>query len=171
MCAFSRLLYCCGTQDTLFGKPKVSELFQFKLQVIFSSPQTCTFHWFEYMKCWFTPSSVTVCIMKSMIWSELIKSLSQEPISRLLFEFFLLRMRPSVFRGLDMKAEWKNTYSLKIKTLEFYKFSSSLPVSAGRGRGWYPWEFLVGVLLCSQIPSLFQTKKCGFLYPFSSICN
>ena len=35
MCAFSRLLYCCGTQDTLFGKPKVSELFQFKLQVIF----------------------------------------------------------------------------------------------------------------------------------------
>ena len=35
MCAFSRLLFCCGTQDTLFGKPKVSELFQFKLQVIF----------------------------------------------------------------------------------------------------------------------------------------
>ena len=87
------------------------------------------------MKCWFTPSSVTVCIMKSMIWSELIISLSQGPISRLLFEFFLLRMRPSVFRGLDMKAKWKNTYSIKIKTLEFYKFSSLLPVSAGRGGG------------------------------------
>ena len=31
---------------------------------------------------------------------------------------FLLGMRPSVFLGLDMKAEWKNTYS-KIKTLEY----------------------------------------------------
>ena len=71
-------------------------------------------------------------------------------------------MRPSVFRGLDMKAKWKNTYSIKIKTPEFYKFSSLLPIPGEGGRGWYPWEFLLGVLLCSQIPTLFQTKNVVF---------
>ena len=97
--------------------------------------------------------------------------MSQGPITRLLFEFFLLCMRPSVFRGLDMKAKWKNTYSIKIKTLEFYKFSSLLPVSAGRGARVVPLGIFVGCAALFSNPDPISDQKCGFSYPFSSICN
>ena len=80
-------------------------------------------------------------------------------------------MRPSVFRGLDMKVEWKNTYSIKIKTLEFYKFSSLLPVSAGRGARVVPLGIFGGCAALFSNSDPISDQKCGFSYPFSSICN
>ena len=72
-------------------------------------------------------------------------------------------MRPSVFRGLDMKAKWKNTYSIKIKTLEFYKFSSLLPVSAGRGAGVVPLGIFGGCAALSlKSRPYFKSKNVVF---------
>ena len=74
-------------------------------------------------------------------------------------------MRPSVFRGLDMKAKWKNTYSIKIKTLEFYKFSSLLPVSAGRGAGVVPLGIFGGRAALFSDPDLISNQKMWFFVP------
>ena len=74
-------------------------------------------------------------------------------------------MRPSGFRGLDMKAEWKNTYSIKIKTLEFYKFSSLLPVSAGRGARVVPLGIFGGCAALFSNPDPISDPKMWFFIP------
>ena len=77
------------------------------------------------------------------------------------------KQKLAVVKAIKGKEVRGNAYVCPLE-LHFLHFASLLPFPPGGGG--YSWEFLVGVCRpVLQILTLFQTKQCHFLHPFSDL--